>query len=167
MDDHYLGEIRMFAGSRAPRGWALCDGQLLQISGNDALYTLLGTTYGGDGISNFGLPDLRGRAPVHQSSSFAVGQSAGVEQVVLTTSELPAHTHYAHVQPAKGETGNPENQYWAQSTTTTYTSTTTPHSPMNESAVSGIGGNRPHNNMMPFTTISFMISTWGIFPAES
>lgn len=166
MVESYLGEIRMFAGSRAPRGWALCDGQFLQISGNEALYTLLGTTYGGDGISTFGLPDLRGRAPVHQSGSFALGQSAGLEEVGLTTNELPAHTHYAHVQTAKGETGNPENQFWAQSTTTTYTSITTPPSPMNESAVAGSGGNLPHNNMMPFTTISFMISTWGVFPSE-
>src|SRR3954469_17037420 len=111
MSEPYIGEIRMFAGNFAPLNWAICDGSLQAIANNDALYALLGTTYGGDGVNTFALPDLRGRAPVHQGTyagnSFIIGQSSGAETVTLTSNQMPAHSHVP--QAASGASGNPAN----------------------------------------------------------
>src|SRR5215211_8493433 len=109
MAQPYVGEIRMFAGNFAPAGWMLCEGQILPISENDALFTLIGTTYGGDGQTTFALPDLRGRLPLHQGNNHTIGESAGTETVTLTVSQLPQHNHPALAQSENGNQGSPAN----------------------------------------------------------
>jgi microcystin-dependent protein len=137
----------------------------LAISENEALFNLIGTTYGGDGQSTFALPDLRGRIPYHTGSGFVLGQKAGSEQETLTVNQIPTHTHTVHVSTDFGTTGNPQNAYYAKSTeavyiessdTTMYVGSTTP-----------AGGNQPHENMPPFLTVSFIISLFGIFPTQN
>ncbi|WP_312110760.1 phage tail protein [Brevibacillus reuszeri] len=168
MSDAYLGEIRMFGGNYAPQGWALCNGQLLNISENEALYSLLGTTYGGDGRTTFGLPDLRGRIPVHRSSTIPYGSNAGVESVTVTSANLPAHTHLANASMDGGTLTSPNNAVWATSSLKNYSDGTS-GSPvqMNVQSVSYVGGNQPHDNMMPSLTISFIISLYGAYPPHS
>ena len=166
MAQPYIGEIRMFAGNFAPSGWALCNGQLLAISQNDALFNLIGTTYGGDGQSTFGLPDLRGRMPVHQGPGFALAQQGGTESVTLTTQQLPAHSH---VPAAAGNPGNSDSPAgagaWAAVATPQYSAAAT-NSSMNAGALSLSGGGQPHDNMMPYCTVNFIISLFGIFPSQ-
>ncbi|MFP3388512.1 phage tail protein [Brevibacillus sp. SIMBA_040] len=167
MSEAYLGEIRMFAGNYAPQGWALCNGQLLNISEYDPLYALLGTTYGGDGQTTFGLPDLRGRIPVHRSSTISYGSKAGVESVTLINTNLPAHTHIANASKDGGTLTSPENAVWATSTLKNYSDGTSGSLvPMNAQIVSSVGGNQPHDNMMPSLTISFIISLYGVYPQQ-
>jgi microcystin-dependent protein len=168
MAECYVGEIRMFGGNYAPENWLLCDGQLLSISEYETLFVLLGTTYGGDGATTFALPDLRGRVPIHKSSNYPLGQSIGTEQVVLNSNQLPVHTHQAMGQSAPGSSEAPENNFWSKSpsTNTTFTTSTANLTAMN-AAVSPIGGNQPHDNMMPFVAVSFIISTAGIFPSQN
>src|SRR3954447_26184949 len=109
MSNPYIGEIRMFGGSFAPAGWAMCNGQLIPISENDALFTLIGTTYGGDGQSTFALPNLQSRIPVHRGSTFTLGELTGVEDVTLTTNQLPVHSHAPVASTANGNTSSPGN----------------------------------------------------------
>ncbi|KEQ26821.1 phage tail protein [Paenibacillus tyrfis] len=168
MSESYLGEIRMFAGEYAPIGWAFCDGQLLSISENDTLFNLIGTTYGGDGLMTFALPDLRGRVPIHMeqqpgNSSYVLGQKEGVESVTLNKNQLPAHTHKAMAQSQQGTTDSPEGGYWANSTLTQFGGGTSSGT-MNPGALAQSGGGQPHDNMMPFTTVSFIISLYGTYP---
>lgn len=167
MSEAYVGEIRMFAGDYAPQGWALCNGQLLSILENEVLYALLGTTYGGDGRTTFGLPDLQGRIPIHTSSSIPLGTKAGTETVTLTTSQLPAHTHMANASSTVGAESSPSNAVWAPTTLENYSDGTgaTPVS-MNGAALSPVGGSQPHENMMPSLTISFIIALVGIYPSQ-
>ncbi len=167
----YVGEIRMFAGNFAPAGWAFCQGQLLAISENDVLFQLIGTTYGGDGQSTFALPDLQGRFPLHMGTgpngqSFVLGQSAGVEQVTLTTSQIPAHSHVPQANTANGSQNSPQNNVWANSTNLPY-SQNAPTAAMDPAAVSSSGGSQPHDNMSPFLVINFIISLFGIFPSPT
>jgi microcystin-dependent protein len=164
MSDPYYGEIRMFAGNFAPVGWLLCQGQLLPISGNEALYTLLGTTYGGDGDVTFALPNLIGRFPLHQSTSYPIGAMGGAESVIVTTSTMPQHTHSALAGSAAGTSTSPSGNVWASGTTTEYTSTA-PSTTMNPAALSSVGGSVPHDNMPPFVAVNFIIATTGIFPS--
>lgn len=168
--DQYIGEIRMFAGSYAPDGWAFCNGQLLQISENDLLFMLLGTTYGGDGRTTFGLPDLRGRVPVHQGhsstgTSYALGQLGGSETVQLTVNQMPAHTHIARVSSNTGTEASPAGNVWANSVP--QYSKSEVNGVMYQGALQAVGGNQPHNNMMPFTAIHFIIALHGIFPQQN
>lgn len=167
MSECYLGEIRMFAGNYAPENWALCNGQLLSISQNETLFTLLGTTYGGDGQATFALPDLRGRIPISQGNSYLIGQFAGTEEVTLIASQLPAHTHAALSQSAAGNSQDTTNNYWAGAPNTSYSPTTTGLTNMNPTAISSVGGSQPHDNMMPFLTISFIIALVGIYPTQN
>lgn len=168
MSTPYVGEIRMFPGNFAPAGWAICDGSLQSIAQNDTLFTLIGTTYGGDGQTTFALPDLRGRAPVHQGSGFVIGQPGGVETVILTANQIPIHTHVP--QAAIGAAGNPANSpagnVWSGWTGGQFAAQA-PAAVMNAAAIGPVGGSQPHDNMVPFLTINFIISLYGIYPSPT
>jgi microcystin-dependent protein len=171
MSEAYVGEIRMFAGNFAPQGWAFCDGTELPISGNEVLFTLIGTTYGGDGTTTFALPELRGRIPLHMGKSsasgttYSLGEKGGTETVTLITSELPKHTHVPNAQSAAGTANSPANAVWAASPYSQYSSNN-PDGTMNASLISSVGGNQPHDNMMPFLAMSFIIALEGLFPPQ-
>lgn len=164
MSESYLGEIRMFAGNFAPQGWALCNGQLLSIAENEALFALLGTTYGGDGQTTFGLPDLQGRVPVHPSPQYARGAKGGTETVTLTANQLPQHTHIANANNTVATGDTPVNSVWGKTLFYMYASGATQN--MNSQLLSPVGGGQPHANMMPTTTVSFIISLYGVFPPQ-
>jgi microcystin-dependent protein len=166
MSNPFVGEIRMFAGNFAPAGWALCDGSLLSIADNDVLFTLIGTTYGGDGQSTFGLPDLRSRVPLHMGSSFPLGQNGGEETVTLTANQLPAHTHVPQANSGIGTQTSPAGKVWAASSNFPY-SANAPSASMAPGAVGSAGGSQPHANMVPFLAINFIISLFGIFPPQA
>ncbi len=167
MSDPYVGEIRMFGGNFAPVGWALCQGQLQSISDNPALFQLLGTTYGGDGVQTFALPNLQGRVPVHAGPSFIQGQLAGSESVTLTTNTIPSHNHApaANTSPSGSD---PTNAVLAASGGgKTFYTQGQPGSLMNASMVKFTGGTQPHDNMVPFLCVNFIIALVGVFPTQS
>lgn len=171
MSEAFVGEIRMFAGNYAPENWAFCDGQLLTISDYDILFSLLGTTYGGDGQTNFAVPDLRGRLPIHigtnTGTTYTLGQKSGSETNTLQTSELPPHTHPVKATSDTATINTPANNTWASTATNLYSNvTTTDVTPMDSTAVSMNGGGQSHSNMMPSLTISFIISLIGIYPSR-
>jgi microcystin-dependent protein len=177
--DNFLGEIRLFAGNFPPRGWAFCDGALMAIAQNDALFALLGTTYGGDGQSTFALPDLRGRVPLHQGSlagnNYVIGQRAGVESVTLTPDQLPAHNHSASAStappPPTGSginlTGPGAYVPAAPAKPRFYAPAGSGTVAMSPQAIQPAGGNQPHDNMAPFLAVSFIIALEGIFPSQN
>jgi microcystin-dependent protein len=171
MSDPFLGEIRMFGGSFAPVNWAFCDGRTLQISQNDALFNLLGTTYGGDGQATFNLPDLRGRIPINMGqgpklSNYQLGQMGGAENVTLSVTELPSHSHTMVASLDAATQAGPSGAYVAQTTAQTYIPA--PAVAAMASGSVGISGNSiPHENLMPFTCISFIICLSGIFPSRN
>lgn len=168
MGSPYVGEIRMFAGNFAPVGWAFCDGSLIPISENDTLFTLIGTTYGGDGVSTFALPDLRGRVPVHPGTNFpAPGSSGGSETVTLTSSQIPLHTHVPQALAEAGDQSSPFDGVWAAAGGVALYSTAAPSSAMDPGAFSNSGGSQPHDNLMPFLAINFILSLFGIFPSAT
>jgi microcystin-dependent protein len=175
MSNPFVAEIRIFAGNFAPTGWALCNGQLMPISQNTALFSLLGTTYGGDGKSNFALPNLQGSAPMQQGqgpglSQRFLGEVGGEQNVTLLQTEMPAHAHT--IQAASG-TGlaDPTNNVWASGAKGfgSIYSPSVPASnvPMNPFALSIAGGNLPHNNMMPYLCLTFIIALQGVFPPRT
>lgn len=176
MSDPYVGEIRLFAGTFAPANWAFCDGSLLSISQNTALFSLLGTTYGGNGTSTFALPDLRGRVPVHMGfgpglSNYALGQQGGSENVTLTSQQLPTHTHTAKCATTNnlGTQSSPAGNYWSTdggANTEAYNSASD-NSAMAASVVGPTGGSQPHNNMQPFQVVNYIIALNGIYPPRS
>ncbi len=171
MSEPYVGEIRMVGFNFAPVGWATCDGQLIPIAENDTLFTLIGTTYGGDGQSTFALPDLRGRLPVHAGqgpglSNRIIGEISGTETVTLTIQQIPSHSHAAMAQSGSGNQSSPSNGIWASSGQGQY-GTGTGDTPMKNTLIAGSGGSQPHDNMMPYTTINFIISLFGIFPTQN
>ncbi|MGZ5199357.1 MAG: phage tail protein [Telluria sp.] len=155
----------MFAGNFAPVNWAKCDGSVIPISGNDALFALIGNTYGGDGQTTFGLPDLRGRAPMHKSPTYPIGSKGGDESVTLTPNQMPAHTHTVNASSTPGTASNPENAVWAGSFYTSFSTDQAPPVAMNPQAVSAAGGSQPHDNMMPYLVINYIICTVGIYPS--
>lgn len=165
----FIGEIRMFGGSFAPAGWMFCEGQLLPISENDALFTLIGTTYGGDGQSTFALPDLRGRLPVHAASGFVLGQMDGVESVTLTVQQIPGHTHTLHATGSTATATAPGGDVLAASTGATVSpyGTDAPVTTLAAQALTPAGGNQPHDNVQPFLCVNFIISLFGVFPSQS
>jgi microcystin-dependent protein len=174
MSNPYIGEIRMFAGSFAPVGWAFCDGQLLPISENDALFTLLGTTYGGDGQETFGLPDLRGRIPLHMGTgpsgiTYTLGENGGVEEVTLTGNQIPIHTHPLIASGDLGSAPDPLGNILATSRTAgvdLYIQDN-PNVSLAATTVVPQGGSQPHSNIQPYLAFSFIISLFGIFPPPS
>jgi len=173
MSEPFVGEIRMFAGNFAPRGWAYCDGQLLAVSQNDALFSLLGTIYGGDGRTTFGLPDMRGRIPIHAGtgpglSPRQLGSKAGSENETLTANQLPSHTHPMQASSEAASSPNPPDQVLAESITDrVYRPNTAPDVNMASSSVSTIGGSRSHTNLMPFLCVHFIIALFGIYPSRN
>ena len=164
MGTPYIGEIRMFGGNFAPVGWAFCNGQTLSISQNSALFNLIGTTYGGDGTQTFNLPDLQGRLPVHQGPGFVIGTKAGSETVTLTGSQVPGHTHGAGAK-LQGTTNTPGGNVYAGGGPSLYK--TNPGAQMNAATIGPNAGGQPHDNMMPFLTVSFIIALEGIYPSQN
>jgi microcystin-dependent protein len=171
MSNPYIGEIRMFAGNFAPVGWNFCDGSLMPISGNEALFQLIGTTYGGDGQSTFALPDLRGRLPLHIGTGFVIGQSAGVETVTLTTPQIPSHQHSltastvgsvaspanAFPGPTSSSLAQLQEVYGAAASLTSF----------NPATIGASGSSQPHTNFQPYLCVNFIISLFGIFPTQN
>jgi len=171
MAQPYVGEIRMFGGNFAPAGWAFCNGQTLAISENDTLFTLIGTTYGGDGQSTFNLPDLQGRLPVHQGTNagttFTLGQSGGVESVTLTTQQLPIHTHTFVGTTNQAGTTNPPTNIVGQNPGNNIYIEDQAFVPLAPQSLLPDGGSQPHDNFQPYLCISFIISLFGIFPSQT
>ncbi len=166
MSTPYLGEIRMFAGNFAPVGWAFCDGSLLPISQYDALFNLIGTTFGGDGQNTFALPDLRSRVPIHMGSGFVLAQSGGEEIVTLTVSQIPSHSHVPQADSGTGAQSSPAGNVWANSANFPYSSNA-PSAAMAPQAISMDGGSQPHDNMIPFLAVNFIFSLFGVFPSQT
>lgn len=176
MSEPYLGEIRLFGFGRVPQGWLPCDGQLISIAQNDALFALLGTIYGGDGINTFALPDLRGRVPVHQGqgpglSNYAIGQRAGTETVTLTTQQMPQHTHtlVATTLTATAQTPAATLELGALNGDVLYVTDTSGAAAFaaNAASVGATGGSQPHENQMPTLTAQYCIAEYGVFPSQS
>lgn len=167
MAQPYVGEIRMFAGNFAPAGWMFCEGQLLPISEYETLFNLIGTTYGGDGQSTFGLPDLRGRIPVHMGSGFVLAETGGAEEITLTVSQIPAHSHTFLASGAAASLSSPVGNVLAESATVNPYIQDVTNSNMNAAAITSVGGSQPHNNFQPYLCVDFIISLFGIFPSPT
>jgi microcystin-dependent protein len=167
MAQPYVGEIRMFAGNFAPAGWMFCEGQLLPISENETLFQLIGTTYGGDGQSTFALPDLRGRLPLHQGNGFVLAETGGVEEVTLTVSQIPAHSHPFLATLNPGGTTNPNPNLTSNSPNVTVYIEDVTGVNMSAQAVGSTGGSQPHTNFQPYLCVDFIISLFGIFPSPT
>lgn len=170
MAQPYVGEIRMFGGNFAPAGWMFCQGQLLPISENETLFNLIGTTYGGDGQSTFGLPDLRGRLPIHFGNGFILAETGGVEEVTLTTNQIPSHNHGMGAT----ESGNslspksalPATVSSSQSGANVYNPSAA-NTPLVPASILPTGGSQPHSNFQPYLCVDFIISLFGIYPSPS
>ena len=177
MAQPYVGEIRMFGGTFAPVGWMFCSGQTLPISEYETLFNLIGTTYGGDGTNTFQLPDLQGRVPVHMGQlqggqNYVLAESGGVETVTLGLNQIPNHSHPAQCNgiAAQGTSNNPNNKYWGNGNQPTYYNQGAPPpstTPLAAGAITPQGGSQPHDNMVPFLCVSFIISLFGIFPSPT
>ena len=169
MSQPFVGEIRMFAGNFAPAGWAFCQGQLVPIDQNPTLFQLIGTTYGGDGQNNFALPNLQSRVPVHVGPGFALGQAGGAETVTLTTSQIPAHSHVPVCLSTPGAQTGPGGGRWAATSSNTIYNNTAPAGAETfaATAIGSTGGSAPHDNMIPFLVVNFIISFFGVFPSQS
>ncbi len=168
----YVGEIRMFAGNFAPNGWMCCEGQTLPISENEVLFQLIGTTYGGDGEETFNLPNLASRVPVHMGTgpdgvTYQIGEMAGVEQVTLSTQQIPIHNHALLVSTAGGNVNGPGGNVTGESAAIKIYIDDTPTAAMNAAAVTPVGGSQPHENCQPFLCINFIISLFGVFPSQT
>lgn len=164
MADPFLSEIRIFSFDFPPRGWAECNGQLLPISQNQALFSLLGTTYGGNGVTNFALPELRGRVPMHVGSGFSLGQRAGEEVHTLLSAEMPAHTHQAKASGNGPTVTAPTGNFWASNTGFTAYGTAG-NTSMSPQAIGNIGGSQAHENRSPYLTLNYCIALSGIYPS--
>jgi microcystin-dependent protein len=168
MAEPFLSEIRIMSFGFPPKGWALCDGQLLPINQNQALFSLLGTTYGGDGRVNFGLPNLQGRAPIHMGSGHTLGERGGEQGHTLSISEIPTHTHVAKATATPATTTTPTSSLMlAESTVQSLYSAATNLQAMAPNAVANVGGSQAHLNMQPFLVLNFSIALQGIFPSQT
>jgi len=171
MSEPYVGEVRMFAGNFAPRGWAFCDGQLLAVSQNDALFSLLGTIYGGDGRTTFGLPDLRGRIPIHAGhgpglSERRLGAKGGEENVTLTVNQMPSHTHTPQASSSPASELQPGGRVPGVAQSQAFMDRLLGPTNMNSQSVTNVGGSRSHTNLMPFLCVNFIIALVGIYPSR-
>lgn len=166
MSEPFLAEVRIVGFNFAPRGWAFCDGQVLPINQNQSLYSLLGTTYGGDGRTSFALPDMRGRTPIHVGNGHREGQKSGEESHTLAANEMPQHDHVMRASAADGTVIAPVGNFLARATVPTYT---TPANlvDMNVGAVAGVGGGQAHENMQPYLALNFCIALQGLFPSRN
>ena len=168
MAEPFLSEIRIMSFNFAPKGWALCNGQLLPINQNQALFSLLGTTYGGDGRVNFALPDLRSRVPLHFGSNHTLGEKGGEQAHTLSISEIPTHLHVANATSIPSTTNVPgATVLLAQSTSSQLYTAAASLQAMAASAISNVGGSQAHQNMQPFLTLTFCIALQGIFPSQT
>jgi microcystin-dependent protein len=169
MGNPFLGEIRLFAGSFPPLNWAFCDGQILNIADHDALYTLIGTAYGGDGITTFALPDLRSRVPIHRGPANAYSSFGGVESVTLTVQQIPNHSHPLTGSTAIASSTSPQNNVLAQDNVAGIDPyiQDDPIASMSPTAITPVGGSQPHENMQPFLVVNFIISLAGVFPSQT
>ena len=174
MTEPFVGEIKMFAGNFAPRNWALCDGQLLAISQNSALFSLFGTIYGGDGRTTFGLPELRGRLPIHSGQSAGpglsirnLGSKAGNETATVASTQMPVHTHPLRGVKALATDANPNGRVLAETSAIDVYIDDVQDVDMASTAVTSLGGGQSHTNIMPFQCINFIVALTGIFPSES
>lgn len=167
MSEPFLSEIRMMSFNFPPRGWAMCNGQLMAINQNQALFSLLGTTYGGDGRVNFALPDLRGRVPIHTGNGHTLGERAGEETHTLTLSEMPMHTHTLTATSDAGTRAVVPGNLLAKTPNALYHAPDGNLTAMNPAAIGNVGGTQPHQNMMPFLAITFCIALQGIFPSQN
>ena len=165
MAQPYVGEIRMFAGNFAPAGWMFCEGQLLPISENETLFQLIGTTYGGDGMSTFALPDLRGRVPIHQGNGFVLAETGGAEEITLTVQQIPQHTHPLLAFDQPGNQTSPAGNRLAHSFNIVPYINDAPTGDFSPAAVGHTGGSQPHTNLQPYLCVDFIISLYGIFPS--
>ena len=172
MSEPFVGEIRMFGFGFAPQGWALCNGQLLPISQNQALFSLLGTTYGGDGRTTFALPDMQSRVPVCQGqgpglSSYAEGQAGGAETVTLAAAQMPGHTHPVKASSSAAGADQPGGRALARSANHIYTAEPDTNTVLNADMLGGTGGGQPHGNIQPYLAVNFCIALTGIFPPRN
>ena len=170
--DPFVAEIRIFPFNFAPKGWAFCDGQIMPISQNTALFSLLGTTYGGDGKSTFALPNMQGNAPMHPGqgpglSLHDLGETGGSDTVSLLESEIPSHSHNLIASAADGIAGQPTSRLWAQGVGVQVWSVGTATTPMADNALAPAGGDQPHNNMQPYLTLNFCIALQGVYPPRT
>jgi microcystin-dependent protein len=165
MSTPFMGEVKIISFNFAPKGWALCNGQLLPINQNQALFSLLGTTYGGNGQTNFALPNLQGRIPIHIGQGIIQGQAAGEFTHTLTTSEMAAHTHPANAAAAPADQPTPAAFQWTDWGKTYYSAS--PNSSMLGTCLTNVGGSQPHDNMSPYLVLNFVIALQGIFPSRN
>jgi microcystin-dependent protein len=171
MAEPFLSEIKIFSFNYAPRGWALCNGQFLPINQNQALFALLGTTYGGNGQTTFALPNLRGQVPIHRGNGHTLGEAAGSEAVTIGIQQLPTHTHLmtgnvADANPANCNQGAVLNNVWANAGKLNF-STSPIDAVMSPATVTNVGGSQPHTNMSPYLVLNFCIALQGIFPSQN
>jgi len=167
MSEPFISEIKMCSFSFAPKGWAMCNGQLLPINQNQALFSLLGTTYGGDGRSTFALPNLQARIPMHMGNGNTLGQTGGEQSHTLIVNEVPAHNHAASCSPAIGAQAGAVNNVWAEDNNGNAPYSTGFDTSLAPNALSTVGGGQPHNNLAPFLTLNFCIALQGIFPSQN
>lgn len=172
MSDPFVGEIRMFAGNFAPRSWALCDGQLLAVNQNDALFSLFGTIYGGDGRTTFALPDLRGRIPIHMGSGPGltprqIGSKSGSETVTVTVNQLPSHSHPMQATEEPADSPNPGGKIPGRSTALDLYINQSPSTVLNPASVTSVGGSQSHTNLMPTQCVHFIVALFGVYPSRN
>ena len=174
MSTPFVGQVMMFGGNFQITGWMFCQGQLLSIAQNDILFSLIGTTYGGDGQTTFALPDLRGRVPIHQGSlagggTYSMGQQGGVENVTLTTAQIQAHNHLANCNSAAGSTASPAAGIWALNPDLDPYSNAPAEAVMKATAIANgpAGGPQPHSNLIPCQTVNYLIALFGVFPSRN
>jgi microcystin-dependent protein len=172
MGQPYVGEVRIFAGNFPPNGWMFCEGQLLPISENEALFQLIGTTYGGDGESTFALPDLRGRLPIHWGTgaggnTFQLAETGGAEDITLTVQQIPTHAHALIADTEIGNTPNPQDDLLAESSVASMYQAGSPATAMAAQSIGSLGGSQPHTNFQPYLCLNFIISLFGIFPSQT
>lgn len=165
----YVGEIRMFAGNFPPSGWMFCEGQLMPISENETMFALIGTTYGGDGEETFALPDLRGRLPIHQGNGFILAETGGAEEITLTSAQIPAHSHPFLGNDSSGGSTSPVGSVLARNASVdAYTNDTSVGlMALNAGSILPTGGSQPHTNFQPYLCLNFIISLFGVFPAQN
>jgi microcystin-dependent protein len=167
MAEPFLSEIRIVSFNFAPKGWAFCNGQFLPINQNQALFALLGTTFGGNGQTTFALPNLQGRTPIHVGSGHTLGEQGGEQAHTLSIAELPSHSHLVNASGADGALAVPTNNYWGSHSERPYTANLINAVAMNPSVIGSTGGSQPHLNMQPFLTLNFCIALQGIFPSPN
>ena len=167
MSEPFIGELKIISWNFPPKGWAFCNGQLLPINQNQALFSILGTTYGGDGRTTFGLPNLQGRTPIHVGNSIVLGELGGEISHTLNISELPAHNHVPSAATTNVNAGAPNGNNWGSGSALTPFSNGQPNLSMAPSAISSAGGSQPHNNQQPYLVLNVVIALQGIFPSQN